>query len=276
MGSNQRTKIKASIDIGSNTVLLLVGKVQGKQVIPLNEQQEAPRLARGVDSGKILNSDATQRVIETILNFKDFLNHHYPEIEDVKVMATSAVRDAQNKDEFVERVKKETGYKTRILSGNKEAKLMYRGAKSVLPVLKKPATVIDIGGGSTEAATDNGGETMNSVSLNMGSVRFTERYLKGDPPTENEIERCRQAVKQLLQEQASNLNQQNRLIGIAGTVTSLASIDAALKTYQPEKLNGYKISLAQISQYVSGFSSQTSQELLTRYPNILKGRAEVI
>lgn len=276
MGNDKRTKVKASIDIGSNTVLLLVGKVQGRHVIPLNEQQAAPRLGEGVDAGKSLDPDAVQRVIEAILEFKTFLSRHYPKVEDVKVMATSAVRDAQNKEVFVERIEKETGYKTRILSGNEEAKLMYRGAKSVLPPLQQPSAVIDIGGGSTEIATGTGKGLKSYASLNMGSVRFTERYLAGDPPSKNDIEHCRRAVEQMLRERAFHLNPETIWIGIAGTVTSLASIDAGIETYQPDKLNGYQMKLTVISRIISDFSRQSKKQLLARYPHILKGRAGVI
>jgi exopolyphosphatase/guanosine-5'-triphosphate,3'-diphosphate pyrophosphatase len=276
MGSDQSTKVKASIDIGSNTVLLLVGKVQKGRVIPLNEQQAAPRLGKGVDAEKSLDPDAVQRVIEAILEFKSFLSCHYPEIEDAKVMATSAVRDAENKEAFVERIEKETGYKTRILSGNEEAKLMFQGAKSVLPGIRQSATVIDIGGGSTEFATGTGEMLKDYVSLNMGSVRFTERYLSGNPPSQEEIGDSRQAVKQMLRDHSFHVEPETTLIGIAGTVTSLASIDAGLETYQPEKLNGYQLELAVISRYIIDFANQTKEQLLARYPHILKGRAGVI
>ncbi len=276
MGSDQRSKVKASIDIGSNTVLLLVGEVRGKQLVALNEQQAAPRLGRGVDAGNSLDPEAVDRVIEAMLRFKAYLGREYPNIEDVKVVATSAVRDAENREDFVERVQQETGYTVWILSGNEEAQMMYRGAKSVLAKQTKSSTVIDIGGGSTEIAAGTDDRFEDFVSLNMGSVRFTERYFSKNPPATDEICDCRETVKQMLGKLSGRFKRKNSLIGIAGTVTSLAMIDAGIQAYQTEKLNGYKLTLPDISQYISDFSKQSKKELLGRYPNILKGRAEVI
>jgi exopolyphosphatase/guanosine-5'-triphosphate,3'-diphosphate pyrophosphatase len=276
MGSDQRSKVKASIDIGSNTVLLLVGEVRGKQLVALNEQQAAPRLGRGVDAGNSLDPEAVDRVIEAMLRFKAYLGREYPNIEDVKVVATSAVRDAENREDFVERVQQETGYTVWILSGNEEAQMMYRGAKSVLAKQTQSSTVIDIGGGSTEIAAGTDDRFEDFVSLNMGSVRFTERYFSKNPPATDEICDCRETVKQMLGKLSGRFKRKNSLIGIAGTVTSLAMIDAGIQAYQTEKLNGYKLTLPDISQYISDFSKQSKKELLGRYPNILKGRAEVI
>jgi exopolyphosphatase/guanosine-5'-triphosphate,3'-diphosphate pyrophosphatase len=276
MGDDQGTKVKASIDIGSNTVLLLVGEVRGKQVIALNEQQAAPRLGRGVDANNYLHADAVERVIEALLRFRTYLEREYANIEDVKVVATSAVRDAQNREDFVKRVQQKTGFAVQVLSGNEEAQMMYRGAKSVLSRQAQSSTVIDIGGGSTEITAGTGEEFEDFVSLNMGSVRFTERYFNENPPAEDEIHDCREAVKRMLGNLSGRFKAKNNLIGIAGTVTSLAMIDAGIKTYQTEKLNGWELGLSGISQYVSDFSRQSKKKLLDRYPNILKGRAEVI
>lgn len=270
------TKIKASIDIGSNTVLLLVGKVQEGKVIPLTEKQETPRLGKGVDEENHLDPKAVQRVVDALLSFKSFLTDSYPKIGNVKVMATSAVRDAKDKAEFIKRIKKETRYETEILSGQEEAKLMYRGAKSVLTELNDSATVIDIGGGSTEIAVGSDKGLGDHHSFDMGSVRFTERYLSGNPPTEKQVEACREAIRQMLSKRFFQINGQSTLIGIAGTVTSIASIDAGLQSYQPKKLNGYDMPLDAVSNHVNRMAGHSSEELLEQHPNILKGRAEVL
>lgn len=276
MDISRSNKVKASIDIGSNTVLALAGEIRDDKVVPLLEMQEAPRLGGGVDEEKQLNADAVERVINALLSFKKFFKLNYPQLKNVKVMATSAVRDAQNKQQFVEKVENETGYKTRILSGEQEAKLMYLGAQSVLSISGNPLTVIDIGGGSSEVATGKGQNLTGFHSFNMGSVRFTERYLSGNPPAGEEIENCCQAVEQMLRQAGPAVDNTSTLVGIAGTLTSIASIDSELQTYQPKKLNGYNMTLTDISSHIERMSTQTEEQLLERHPEILEGRAEVI
>jgi len=267
--------MKASIDIGSNTVLLLVGEVHDGKVTVIDERQEAPRLGQGVDAEKNLTQQVMQRVIDVVNEFKMIIEHDYPDVDEVIVMATSAVRDANNRLDFVREVKKATGYSVQILSGKQEARLTYLGAKSVLQETNHPSAVIDIGGGSTEVAYGNAKNLIDWFSFNIGSVRFTERYLKSDPPTEKEIENCRTAITDALKKHPFEWNAPVDLIGVAGTVTSLAAIQNNIKTYQPEKLNGQKLSFNDLTGWISSFSEFTKTRLLNRYPNILEGRAGI-
>jgi exopolyphosphatase/guanosine-5'-triphosphate,3'-diphosphate pyrophosphatase len=124
--------MKASIDIGSNTVLLLVSEPHGEKVTVIDEKQEAPRLGRGVDADKNLHPQSIQRVVEALQRFKTTIKKSYPEVEGIKTVATSAVRDAHNRDAFVSQIKEETGLEVEILSGEQEALFTYRGAKSML------------------------------------------------------------------------------------------------------------------------------------------------
>jgi exopolyphosphatase/guanosine-5'-triphosphate,3'-diphosphate pyrophosphatase len=267
--------MKASIDIGSNTVLLLIGEVHGSKVIVIDEREKAPRLGKSVDTQKNLHPESMQRAKEAVATFKAIIDNEYPAVEHVTVTATSAVRDAQNRDAFIEQVKQETGYAVQVLSGEEEAKLMYRGANSVMDETSRPVMVIDIGGGSTEAAMGTGDEITDHYSFDMGSVRFTERYLKSDPPTESQLQECKEAIVHTIGIHPFKVKPSVTLIGIAGTVTSLTAIQRGITTYQPEKLKGCQLSLQEISSWISTFSNLTKARLLKQYPTILKGRAGV-
>jgi exopolyphosphatase/guanosine-5'-triphosphate,3'-diphosphate pyrophosphatase len=268
--------MQASIDIGSNTVLLLIGEPHGKKVTVIDERQKAPRLGRGVDAEKNLSRESIERVIEALQWFKSIIKKNYPEVDAIRTVATSAVRDARNRTAFAAQIKEEAGLDVEILSGEQEALFTYWGAKSVLSDAAEPSVIMDIGGGSTEVAVGINDELSDRFSFNIGSVRFTERYLPDSPPTQKQVETCKKAIADAFKHQPFELPSAAGLIGVAGTVTSLASIEANIKTYQPEKLNGKSISLSDLSSRITVFSDLTAAQLLERYPVILKGRSDVI
>jgi exopolyphosphatase/guanosine-5'-triphosphate,3'-diphosphate pyrophosphatase len=266
----------AAIDIGSNTVLLLVGTVTDKRVTVLHEEQCAPRLGQGVDAEQNLHPKSIKRVIEILKTYQSVLDEEFPEVQNAVVTATSAVRDAANKRDFTDRVLQETGLNVRILSGADEADFTYAGAHSVISEREGVTAVIDIGGGSTEVAIGKNHIMHDRHSFDVGSVRYTERFLKTDPPSVQEIKRCRKAIRDALRERSFNWKRDTSLIGVAGTVTSLASIAYKIDTYQPEKLNNKVLTLEQISAQVKNFMGKKSGQLLENNSEILKGRADVI
>lgn len=275
MDCHKGEKMKASIDIGSNTVLLLVAQVEGDNVSVVEEKQRAPRLGKGVDEKKNLDPNSLQRVLEVLKEYKAIIDKRHKKMENIKVVATSAVRDANNRKEFVYEVKKQTGLDVQILSGLEEAKLTYQGARSVLVDNDSPNLVIDIGGGSTEIAWGNGNMLKDYFSFDIGSVRFTERYLKSDPPSDKQITDCKDAVRITLQHHKLDISADYRLIGVAGTVTSLALIVDGLESYKASAINGQILKIDDLSSTIKRFSKMTSDELLELYPEILKGRADV-
>lgn len=266
----------ASIDIGTNTVLLLIAERRDNHLSVIHEEQRVPRLGKDVDRDKNLSESGINRVIEVLLEYQDILEG-YPVSDNVVITATSAVRDANNRDEFCSKVQAATGWKVRVLSGNEEAKWTYSGALSMLDVSDDmPVMIIDIGGGSTELAYGHGSNLIDSYSYNMGSVRFTERFLKHDPPLPAEIEQCREAAKSMLETRPFHRDGTVRAIGVAGTVTSLAYIELRLDRYDPEKISGYELSTGVISNYIRKFGEMTTSQLLKAYPEVMTGRADII
>lgn len=266
---------KAAIDIGSNTVLLLVGRVIGDHVETIYEEQHAPRLGKKVDADKNLHPDSMAKVIDVLIGYKSVLERDFKDVKDVLVTATSAVRDAANKHAFLKRVKEKTGFKVQVLSGEEEAAYTFFGAKSVLADNLGSACVIDIGGGSTEVALGNKRILTEQFSYNIGSVRFTERYLQNSPPSDAQIDDCRSAVNNALKQKIFYFPSNFTLIGVAGTVTSLAHIDAGLNTFSPKEINGIIMPIKKIDSWVNQLKDKSSNQLLGEYPEILKGRADV-
>lgn len=271
--------VRASIDIGTNSVLLLIADVRDGRITVLDELQEIPRLGQGVDQSGELSLAAQERVMVVLQRYKSYLEDHYRGInKEVIVTATSAVRDASNRAEFIRKITASTGWNVRLLSGDDEARVTYRGALSVLNRYtgSESIWVLDIGGGSTEIASGKGEELRDFVSLNMGSVRFTERFLGGHPLTNTNLGRAREAVKNLLHNWEGSPKDCELLVGVAGTVTSMAGIDLNLSKYEPEKMNGHSCSLEFIESMIAELSRLNFSEIEDRYPVFLKGREDVI
>lgn len=272
--------MRSAIDIGTNSVLLLVAEKKKKGIIePVHEIQRLPRLGKGVDAQKMINEASTKRVIDVLLEYRDFLQEYYPDAAPPVVTATSAVRDAYNRDEFIQKVREETGYEIRLLSGKEEAKWTAAGA---LSMIEKPRNgrgeylILDIGGGSTEVAHVRDQYLIDKYSFDMGSVRFTERFLKHDPPKEKEIEECRAFVKRTFRNRFFHNNSYFKAVGVAGTVTSLAAIIMELEAYEPAEMNDVIIYRDEIREVIDQYLKKPSEEMLAKYPNILKGRADIL
>jgi exopolyphosphatase/guanosine-5'-triphosphate,3'-diphosphate pyrophosphatase len=269
--------IRASIDIGTNSVLLLVADGTDGRIDVLYEEQHVPRLGKNVDKDRSLHSDSQNRVVSVLKTFKTKLAEDFPNVKSTPVVtATSAVRDASNRDEFLEKVERELGWEIRILSGDEEAETTYAGALSVLSPddISRPV-IIDIGGGSTEFAAGESLQFKVGISLNIGSVRFTERYFHSDPPLSEEILSARKAIEAEIRN-LGDVFRSGALIGVAGTVTSIAAIEMGLDGYESEKLNGYRLKKRTIEQFIQEFSKTKSEIIEKKYPPFLTGRGEVI
>jgi len=268
--------MKASIDIGTNTVLLLVAQIQNGTFEILEEQQRIPRLGQGVDEAKNLSPEAISRVITAIKDYQKMLDQQYTSSGDIQAVATSAVRDANNREEFIKEIKDETGVDVRILSGFEEAQYTFLGAQTVLDddLINRQKVVIDIGGGSTEVAAGEK-NIRDRYSYDMGCVRFTERFLKDDPPTDPQITACIDAAHEMLENYEFNFVDDSILIGVSGTVSSLAYIDKGCRQFDSKELNGYPISLAKLQKYRAKFKEWRAQKLMDSYPVVMEGRGDI-
>lgn len=276
MDSPDLQKIAAAIDIGTNTVLLLVADLADGGLNVLREEQRMPRLGKGVDAAGNLSPESMERVIRALTEYKTILETEYPECSEIVVTATSAVRDAHNRQDFIEQVAEKTRFSVQVLSGDEEAAYTFSGA---LNAAGKPVAgdffVLDIGGGSTEIAL--GGETglRKFHSFDVGCVRFTERYLKSNPPEPDEITRCREAVRQHFEAFSFSFRGTPSSVGVAGTLTTLAAVIQNLSNYDARKVNGFVLGRGRLKKIIEDYSRLTAEQILEQAPEIMRGREDV-
>jgi exopolyphosphatase/guanosine-5'-triphosphate,3'-diphosphate pyrophosphatase len=215
------------------------------------------------------------RVIQCLQEWRNLVDDHH--VEASAVVATSAVRDAVNRDEFLQRVKRETGFDVEVLSGEEEARRTLLGIRSRLPPGATDILALDIGGGSTEFILDRPRQKPVVQSIDIGVVRLCERVLRHDPPTDEEVQRAREWVTRETREAIANMGdyRQAAFVGTAGTITSLAAMAQRLPTYEPARIHNYELSLSSVQELEQTLLSRTKAERIG-FPGLEKNREEVI
>jgi exopolyphosphatase/guanosine-5'-triphosphate,3'-diphosphate pyrophosphatase len=219
----------AAVDLGTNTTRLLVADVDDGRVDEVHRETHITRLGEGVDARKRLLPVPIARVRNVLADYRRTLERLGA--ERTLAVATSAVRDAENGEAFLGEIEWSYGFATRLVSGDDEALLTRRGVQPATGTL-----VLDIGGGSTELIVDD-----FHASLDLGSVRYTERYIDTDPPGSAELDACAAAVRAVLEERVPV--RAEAAVGVAGTVTTLAALDLGLTTYDRERVHGHRLTL---------------------------------
>jgi exopolyphosphatase/guanosine-5'-triphosphate,3'-diphosphate pyrophosphatase len=229
----------AAIDLGTNSTRLLVADVADGRLDEIARRLKITRLGEGVDERRRLLPAPIARVRNVLTDFRreaELLG-----AERTLAIATSAVRDAENGEAFLGEVEWSYGFATRLLSGHEEAQLTFRGIATDR-MIDTETLVVDIGGGSTELVAGGLDSLRFHDSLDLGCVRLTERFLRSDPPRDDELEECAAAVRSLLGERVPGEVRPAAAIGVAGTVTSLAALDLGLAEYDPERVHGHRLS----------------------------------
>jgi len=260
------------IDIGTNTVLLLVARLnQSEEIATLAYEQRIPRLGRGVDATKRIHRDGMERVILVLQEYRSILRT-FP-VEKIIVAGTSAVRDAANRQEFSELIQKHTGFDLEVLSGKEEALWTYRGAISGV-TKSGNATVIDIGGGSTEITQGDTQAIYHAVSLDIGSVRLTERFFLHDPPVDTEIEAAAAFVTNALSAVRFSAAGSTP-VAVAGTATTLAVLDQHAEAFTVASVTNYRLRLDRVSALLEQLRTMSSAEI-EKLSSVMHGRSDVI
>ncbi len=232
----------AAIDIGTNTVLLLVAQRDASgTLVAVREEATITRLGEGVDVARALKPEAIARTNECLGRYAAICKELG--VTKVDVVGTSAMRDAGGGDAVRAHVKQAFGVEARTISGDEEARLTFRGALSGMTGVAGDVVVFDIGGGSTEIVSAQVGATSLAwaKSFDIGSVRLTERHLKSDPPSAAELDELQAAVRSVLRE-VPELPRSGPPVGIAGTVTTLAAVAMGLAPYDGAKVHGFTMS----------------------------------
>jgi exopolyphosphatase/guanosine-5'-triphosphate,3'-diphosphate pyrophosphatase len=272
----QRTRRLAGIDIGTLTCRLLIADLTTDG--PLKElcsDRRILRLGEGVDQTKRLSSAAMDRVIQCLRDWRGLIDSH--QVDAATAIATSAVRDAANRDEFLHRVKQETGFDVEVITGDEEARRTLLGIRSGLPDGVTDILALDIGGGSTEFILDRPGQAPIVCSIDIGVVRLCERVLAHDPPTVEEIKQAREWVRRETQAAVVGMEgfQSATFVGTAGTITALAAMAQKLPAYEPARIHNYRLALTTVQELEQTLLSRKKADRIG-LPGLEKNREEVI
>jgi exopolyphosphatase/guanosine-5'-triphosphate,3'-diphosphate pyrophosphatase len=266
----------AGVDIGTLTCRLLIADLShGGKLIESRSERRILRLGEGVDRTKQLSIAAMERVVQCLMEWRELIDAAH--VDATAAVATSAVRDAANRDEFLDRVKRETGFEVELISGEEEARRTMLGIRSGLPIGVTDVLALDIGGGSTEFILDRPGQKPAVRSIDIGVVRLCERLLHHDPPTDEEIRQAREWVTKETKAAVADMGnyQAATFVGTAGTVTSLAAMAQKLPTYEPARVHNYRLQLTTIQELEQTFLSRKKTDR-AGLPGLEKGREEVI
>jgi len=263
----------AVIDIGTNTVLLLICTIDKSGTIaPKRHEQRVPRLGKGIDASGLLLEDSMERVVQACEEYGEIMRE-YP-LRHIVVTGTSAVREAANRDVLIGKIRRSVGFDVEVLSGEDEALWTYRGAISGFGNVNE-AVVIDVGGGSTEITYGMGKDISRRYSLSLGSVRITERFLQHNPPTDSEIDSASDYIKKVYGTAGIPSAGNSLCIGVAGTPTSLAVIDQYLPGFDLKAIAGYELTRSRIASLLERLRTLPTNEI-RRVSTIMEGREDII
>jgi len=231
----------AGIDIGTNTMLMVVGRMDGNELTIIRDEHSIARLGEGVDATGAILESAIVRGSGVLERYAAIIAEMG--ISRVRAVATSAMRDASNAADVRHRLEQVLGWPIEVIDGEEEAELTFVGT---VGTDDRPATVIDIGGGSTEFVKGTGGVVVASRSIDIGAVRCTERYLGTLPAHPDAVLKAREEIHTMISGIVTLIGDTGRLVGVAGTPTSLAAIEQGLVAFDASRIDGYVLTAARV------------------------------
>ena len=264
----------AAIDCGTNSIRLLVADVAGGALVDIERLMEIVRLGEGVDRTGAFSQAALVRTFVACDRYAEVISR--AGAERVRFVATSASRDVSNRAAFVEGVVDRLGISPDVISGDEEAHLSFTGAVRGLADARSPRLVVDIGGGSTEFVMGDAAPT-HALSVDIGCVRMTERCLRSDPPTSDEVAAATRDIDAAIERALAVVpgRDASSLIGVAGSVTTVAAIALGLPAYDPDVLHGSVISAVEVERVTDRLLGMSRAERAA-LPVMHPGRVDVI
>src|SRR5476651_105529 len=243
---------RAVIDVGTNSIRLLVADVSGRDVSPVHEESKQTRLGKGFYESNHLQPEAIARTAEAVWEFAEIARER--NAASIRVIATSAARDAVNPTDLTASIERASGLKTEIITGAREAEWAFQGVATEADLAKQPLLLLDVGGGSTEFILGRGAKKSFAHSFPLGTVRLMEKFPPGDPPTRGEFTRCRDWLKNFLHFEVrpqlepalENETGEIRLVGTGGTTSILARIENKQDRFDREKIERTVLSFEQV------------------------------
>jgi exopolyphosphatase / guanosine-5'-triphosphate,3'-diphosphate pyrophosphatase len=265
----------ASVDLGTNSTRVLVGRPTGAGLEILDRRNTITRLGQSVGASGRLAPEAVARTLDCLRDYRESLDRHG--VERVRIAATSASRDAANRDEFFDAVEELIGTRPELLSGDEEGRLSFRGATAEIDSASGPFLVVDIGGGSTEfiVGTDR---VEGVMSVDIGCVRLTEKFLHHDPPQPEELSACISLTDAYLDDVVREIPaaaEAQTLVGLAGTVTTVAAVEIGLETYDRDRIHHFHLSHEAAEDVFRTLATESRADRVHN-PGLEEARADVI
>ena len=271
----------AAVDCGTNSIRLLICDINGDTTREVTRTMEIVRLGQGVDATGQLDPEAIERTREALERFVGIME--FEQVKAVRMVATSATRDASNREDFFRMTgellgRVTPGARAEVISGEEEAALSFRGAITDLDPSDGPFCVIDLGGGSTEFIVGTAdGEVLGMHSTQMGCVRVTERIMRSDPPTETETEIAMEYVAERMEDVVKivPIREARTFVGVAGTFTTLSALAQGLETYDPQEIHGSVLRFSALRVLTAEIRRQSAATRALN-PVVHPGRADVL
>ena len=244
----------AAIDVGTNTIRLLIGEADGSGGYrPLLSAQEITRLGQGLVPENILQPEPMRRSLAVLARFRRLCADHG--VAAIAAAGTSALREAGNRDQFLLRARRDADLAIAVIPGEEEARLTLLGIRAALDPPPPLLLTLDIGGGSTELLLADGPRILGLVSTGLGAVKLTETYLADDPPTPAQLEAAGRAAERRLarvrQGELPPWTEPPVFVGTAGTITTLAAIDLHLDAYDPARVTGHRLTVERLADLLA-------------------------
>ena len=264
----------AVIDCGTNSIRLLIANVSSNSFQEVVRTMEIVRLGQGVDENKAFHPDAINRTLLAVKSFKEIIDKN--KVDRIRFCATSATRDASNRNIFIDGVRDILNIQVEVIPGEEEAALSYTGATYQLDQGSGPFLVVDIGGGSTEFVYGDK-KVISAKSVNIGCVRMSERHLTNQPPTTDQIASAIVDIDIAITQAAVSvpINSAKSLIAVAGTATTVAAAALDLSKYDRDLIHLSKISADKVHKVAQMFQSMNKSEI-SALPYMHEGRVDVI
>jgi len=262
----------ASIDIGTNTILLLISEVERRKIHPLFEMETVVRLGEGIHKNKILLNGAMERGIQTLTQY--LKRCQVMEVQKIFAAGTSALREAKNSEDFLRWAKEKLNLSIEVISEGEEAQLSFLAVAKDLGEIKIPVLVVDVGGGSTEFIFGKSHQIRQWISLPLGSVRFTEQFLHSNPVQDEEWKKMEGKIR----EQLVNIPHSQEpffMVAVGGTATTLASVEQGLDEFIPEKIHHFVLKRDELEKQLLLYRSKTIEER-KKIPGLPIARSDVI
>lgn len=278
--TGENKNVYAGIDIGSNTIRLIIADLTGSTLHAIRRELNITRLGKGFHNTCRISDEPYQKSLAALKEYKRIIDESYASV--AAVVATGVLRLAENAKDFLTDIKKETGLEVRIISGSEEARLTALGVKSAVPSGK--SVILDVGGGSTELICTNNDSVDLAHSIDIGAVTLYESFVKGDPPAPYELEAMSRGINESLKHLKESIismavpyvfDSDTPLIFTAGTATTLAAIKLKMDLYDPDRVNGLSMTRAEVQAIYDELTSRNKEER-KRITGLEMGREDII